>query len=55
MKRRSWRRTERDGLKPVPAKVPPYRDWCADLGYDPEDVKSWQRWSRKFHIEDYLP
>ena len=55
MRRRSWKRTERDGMKPVPNDIVPYRDWCDTEGLDPEDVVSWGRWSRKFCIEDYLP
>ena len=55
MKRRSWRRTQRDGLKPVPDSVMPYRDWCEQNGHDSEDVEAWGRWARKFRIEDYLP
>jgi len=55
MKRRSWTRTERDGIKPVPDTVIPYRTWCAELDLDPECVKSWDRWAKKYRIEDYLP
>lgn len=55
MKRKSWRRTERDGLRPVPSSVVPYRDWCEETGADPEEVKSWERWARKYRIENYLP
>jgi hypothetical protein len=55
MRRRSWKRTERDGLKPVPDNIVPYRDWCEAKNLDPEDVASWGKWSKKFQIEDYLP
>lgn len=55
MKRRSWTRTERDGIKPVPDSVVPYREWCDQMGFDPEDVKVWNRWAKKYCIEDYLP
>lgn len=55
MKRKSWRRTQRDGIKPVPDKIIPYRQWCEDNGWDAEDVEAWGVWSRKFRIEDYLP
>jgi len=55
MKRRSWRRTQRDGVKPVPDKVIPYRAWCEDRQLDPESVEAWEVWAKKFGIEEYLP
>jgi hypothetical protein len=55
MKRRSWTRSERDGIKPVPDTIPPYRRWCVDNDLDPESEKAWEKWAKKYSIEDYLP
>lgn len=55
MKRKSWRRTERDGLRPVPDSIIPYREWCEEIGADPERIESWESWARRYRIEDYLP
>ena len=55
MKRKSWRRTERDGIKPVPDNLVPYRDWCEQSGLNPESVEAWEKWAKKYRIEEYLP
>ena len=55
MKRKSWKRTERDGMRPVPDSVPGYREWCDNNGLDPETAHAWERWTKKFGIESYLP
>lgn len=54
MKRRSWKRTERDGRRPVPKDVIPYREWCQQKGLDPETEEAWNKWVKAHKLEDLI-
>jgi hypothetical protein len=54
MKKRSWKRTERYGLKPIEHDYTPYRAWCAQNDFDPEDTVHWIRWLKTFTLEQHV-